>query len=130
MKANKLPVPTEDIEQTCLFRWVAYMLHRWPELQLMFHIPNGGKRNKIEAARFKEQGVKSGVPDIFLPVAKCGYHGLFIEMKRIQGGTLSHEQKWYIEKLRNQGYLVEVCKGYLAAIDIIESYMKNDSPIR
>ena len=55
-----LPEPEEDVEQISLFRWAAYQRGRWPELELMFHIPNGGKRNKAEAARLKEMGVKAG----------------------------------------------------------------------
>ena len=97
---------------------------QWPELELMHHIPNGGSRNKIEAARLKGQGVKAGIPDVFLPVAKGGYHGLYIEMKKQHGGTVSPEQKDKIAKLREQGYRVEVCKGFQNAADVIEAYME------
>ena len=48
----------------------------------VFHIPNGGYRNKAEAAHLKAQGVRPGVPDLCVPVARHGYHGLYIEMKR------------------------------------------------
>lgn len=125
MRAATMPVPHESVEQTWLFEWARQMAAlKWPELSLMFHIPNGGKRNRIEAARFKAQGVLPGVPDVFLPVARCGYHGLFIEMKRQQNGHVSEYQKEMIESLRKQGYLVEVCKGFQAAADLIEEYMK------
>lgn len=63
-----MPPPTEDVEQMCLFRWADAQSGKYPELSLMYHVPNGGKRGKAEAARFRAMGVKSGVPDIFLPV--------------------------------------------------------------
>lgn len=81
-----LPIPTESAEQQCLFRWAAYNRGRWPEMELMYHIPNGGTRSKSEAGRFRAEGVKAGVPDICLPVARGGYHGMYIEMKRRKGG--------------------------------------------
>ena len=125
MKQEKLPCPTEAVEQTWLFRWAYDMsLLRWPELSLMHHIANGGSRDYIEAKHLKQQGVKPGIPDIFLPVAKGGYHGLYIEMKRQHGGRLSEEQKDVIPRLRAQGYRVEVCKGFQVAANTIEAYME------
>ena len=122
--SNQLHVPSEATEQTWLFEWIAQMAFlRWPELELAFHIPNGGSRNKIEAARLKAQGVKAGVPDIFVSVPRCGYHGLYIEMKRQKGGKVREGQKDMIPKLRAQGYRVEICKGFHSAADVIEQYM-------
>ncbi|MCR4622647.1 MAG: VRR-NUC domain-containing protein [Clostridiales bacterium] len=117
--------PTEAEEQTWLFQWAAGMARlRWPELDLLHHIPNGGSRNRVEAARLKAQGVKAGIPDVCLPVPRGPFCGLYIEMKRQQGGTLSPEQKVRINQLRMQGYRVDVCKGFHAAADIIEAYME------
>lgn len=108
-----------------MFKWAANMAAmKWPELALMYHIPNGGSRNKIEAARLKAQGVKKGVPDVCLPVPRGVYAGLYIEMKRKEGGTVSKEQNEYIAALRKQGYRVEVCKGFQAAANVIEEYME------
>ena len=122
--SNQLPAPSEATEQTWLFEWIAQMAYlRWPELELAFHIPNGGSRNKIEAARLKAQGVKAGVPDIFVSVPRGGYHGLYIEMKRQRGGKMREGQKDMIPKLRAQGYRVEICKGFQEAADLIEQYM-------
>ena len=55
----------------------------------MFHIPNGGKRTKIEASRLKAMGVLPAVPDLFLALPLGGYHGMFIEVKR--PGEIPHE---------------------------------------
>lgn len=122
---TRIICPTEAQEQTWVFQWAATMANtKWPELALMYHIPNGGSRNRIEAARLKGQGVKPGIPDIFLPVSRGGYHGMYVEMKRQKGGTLSDDQKKVIGQLRDQGYFVEVCKGFGQAVEAIEAYME------
>lgn len=127
MAKTTIPVPTESVEQTSLFRWAGYERHKYPELDLLYHIPNGGSRNKIEAKNLKMQGVRKGVPDICLPVARGKYHGLYIELKRIKGGTVSADQKEWIEKLNNAGYYACVCKGWEAAKDVIMEYLLQES---
>lgn len=117
-------IPTEDTEQAHIFEWAAWASGKYPELDLMHHIPNGGKRSKSEAARFKAQGVKAGVPDIFLPCARGGYHGLYIELKRTKGGKISTAQKEWIDALRGQGYKVIVCYGFDEAREVIISYLE------
>lgn len=118
-------LPTEDEEQIWLFSWAALNLGRWPELELMHHIPNGGKRTKTEAARFKAMGVKRGVSDIFLPVARGGFHGLYIELKA-KDGKVDATQKEWIEAVRKQGYFGAVCYGGAVAAELIQRYMKGE----
>ena len=115
-------VPTEEEEQTALFEWAALCKGKYPGLELMFHIPNGGKRSKAEAARFKAAGVKRGVPDIFLPVPMHGYHGLYIEMKRSDGGKPSDQQVLWMKKLHDQGYAVVITHGFDRAVIAIQMY--------
>ena len=118
-------LPTEDEEQIWLFSWAALNLGKWPELELMHHIPNGGKRTKTEAARFKAMGVKRGVSDIFLPVARGGFHGLYIELKAKDGKVESAQKDW-IESVRKQGYYGAVCYGGDVAAELIQKYMKGE----
>ena len=118
------PAPTEGEEQALLFSWAAMSLRKYPELRLLFHIPNGGKRGKAEAARFKAEGVKAGVPDLFLPVARGKYHGLFIELKRYKGGRLSEFQRSWLLRLELQGYRAEVAHGWKEAAEIIKNYLE------
>lgn len=119
----QLPVPTESAEQQALMQWAARSAGRLPGVELLFHIPNGGSRGKAEAGRFKAEGVKSGVPDLFLPVARGCCHGLFIEMKRRRGGRLSVAQKLWLEALEKQGYAVAVCRGWDEAAQEIAAYL-------
>lgn len=118
-------VPTEAQEQTTLFQWAALMIHRWPELRLLHAIPNGGSRNPIEARHLKEQGVKAGIPDIFLPCARGEWHGIYIEMKRRKGGRVSDEQREMIRLLIEQGYKAVVCYGWEEAKNVIVEYMND-----
>ena len=114
----------EAREQEALFRWAAYERGKWPELAAMYHIPNGGSRNKAEAARLKAQGVRAGVPDICLPAARGCYHGLYIELKRRNGGRVSEAQREWIEYLENAGYCARVCHGWDEARETIEKYLE------
>lgn len=122
MMKSPMNLPTEHTEQALFVQWTLRMQKHIPELGLLFAIPNGGKRTKSVAARLKLEGVKSGVPDLFLPVARQDCHGLFIEMKRAEGGSLSLTQKSFIALLRSQGYRVEVANGFLEAKKTIIDY--------
>lgn len=115
------PIPTEHWEQVQLFDWAAY--HR--ELDLMYAIPNGGKRDIRVALKLKEEGVKPGVPDICLPVPKGGKHGLYIELKRRKYGRVSSDQLEWLEALMRQGYECAVCCGWEAARDVITEYLRS-----
>lgn len=123
-------VPSEDEEQIQVVKWAELQMGRWPDLQWLYHIPNGGKRRKTEAARFKAMGVKAGVPDLCLPVPKGGYHGLYIEMKRQEGGKLSKDQREWIKGLDKNGYCVLRCDGARQAIDVLEAYIRGRLKLR
>ena len=116
--------PTEDDEQAAVISWADFMQDRWPELGLLFHIPNGGYRHPATAARMKELGVKPGVPDLFLPAARGNYHGLWIEMKRQKGGRVSPMQMAWMDSLTRQGYKTAVCHGAAEAIMTIAGYLE------
>ncbi len=112
----------EGLEQEALFRWAGYEQGRHPELGLMYHVPNGGSRHPKEAANLKRQGVKPGVPDICLPVARGGYHGLYIEMKAGKNKATEYQKQWMAE-LNEQGYLAVVCYGWQEAADVLKKYL-------
>ena len=116
------PKSTEEHHQIALIAWANLSLGTYPELALLYHIPNGGKRGRSEARRFKAAGVKAGVPDLHLPVPVGRYHGLYIEMKK-PGGRTSPEQEVWIGLLRRQGHRVAVCHGWEAARDVLIEYL-------
>lgn len=88
---------------------------------LIYAIPNGGKRNTREAANLKRQGVKAGVPDLCVPVARRGFHGLYIEMK-YGNNKATEKQKEWLEALNREGYLAKVCNGFDEAIELLNYY--------
>ena len=111
-------------EQKELIRWARMRSATLPELKLLTSIPNGGYLLSPSAAsKLKATGLSAGVPDLMLPVARGGYHGLFIELKRLKGGRVSPEQRWWAERLNSEGYLAVVCYGWNDARQIIESYL-------
>lgn len=114
---------SESGHQRAVFAWAALNFPKYPELRLMFAIPNGGERNKIVAANLKAEGVRAHVPDIFLPVPRGKWCGLFLEMKK-QGGRVDPGQKEFIKALQMQGYGACVCVGWLAATETLVSYLE------
>lgn len=111
----------EDAEQKAVFDWAAY----FPELRWMHAIPNGGNRNKREAARLKGQGVKPGVSDIFLPLPVDPFHGLYIEMKRrkVNGPSrITKDQGDFLFDMVTLNYRCIVCYGADEAIQAIRDY--------
>lgn len=113
----------EAHEQEMLFRWAIFKSEQFPELDLLYHIPNGGKRNRFEAASLKRQGVKPGVPDLCLPVARGKYHGLYIELKYGKNKTSKNQEEW-LYNLQKQGYAVTVCFGWEEASEKITKYLE------
>lgn len=86
-----------------------------------FAIPNGGSRNKIEAGRMKQEGVKAGVSDLCVLLPE---KVLFIEMKRVKGSSTSKEQKAWIELFNSYPHIeAKVCKGAVEAYEFIESHI-------
>ena len=114
--------PLESKEQTALIGWCMRHYLEHEGLEKIFAIPNGGKRDKREAARMKAEGLRPGVPDLCLPVARGGYHSLYIEMKRRVGGQLGDSQKIWRLALQEEGHRVEVCKGFAEARKVILDY--------
>lgn len=120
-QATALPCPTEAQEQEIIVQWAA----TYPGADLLFHVPNGGERPKHAARAMARAGVKPGVPDLCLPVARGGWHGLWIELKRAdRSNHPTPAQAAWIERLRNNGYMVVVAYGAEQAISAIKRYLE------
>lgn len=94
----------------------------------IFAVPNGGLRRKSEAARLKAEGVRAGVPDLCIPVARGRYHSLYIEMKYGKGRPTDEQAAW-IRALREQGMCAYACNGAGSAIALIDLYMSLERPV-
>lgn len=116
---------SEHTEQAALFEWAAWNQSKDAAFNMLYAVPNGGKRDKATAARLKSEGVKAGVPDIVLPVARNGYHGFYIEMK-VGKNTTSKEQVIWLTALAAEGYCVDVSYGWQEAARKIAWYLGHD----
>lgn len=114
----------EFIQQSAVIRFARSHGKRYPGVELLHSIPNGGNKTERQGARAKQEGLLAGVPDLFLPVARLGYHGLYLELKKKSGGRLSEIQKVRILELQANGYHVEVCLGAVQAINALKDYFE------
>ena len=120
---ENLKQSSEANEQRRLMEIVGYYTHRYPELSLLYHVPNEGKRSKITGSILKQQGLKAGVPDLCLPVARGAYHGLYVELKYGKN-KLSDNQKQWLASLSCQGYFTAACWGGDQAFQTILNYLE------
>ena len=114
---------SEHEHQVNLVRWFD-LTHKEHRGRLLA-IPNGGQRHVRVAQKLKAEGVRRGVPDLFLPVPVGEFHGLFIELKA-QAGRLTAEQIDWIDHLNNMGYCAIVCKGFDVAAAAISLYLNGN----
>lgn len=131
-KSKKKTHVSESIAQQRIFAW-ADKQWQWPELKMMYHIPNensgfgqytDGQKYGMISKKIRE-GMKVGIPDIHLPVARCGYHGLWIELK-VGYNKPTPQQLECIDELKRLGHYAVWCKGETAAIELISRYMAGD----
>lgn len=119
--------PLEHDEQADLFAWADMAQAEHPELAMLFAIPNGGQRHPAVAAQLKAEGVKAGVPDIFLACARGRWHGLFVELKRSdRSNHATSAQRAWIEMLRRYGFSAVVAYGCAEAQQAIMSYLAQE----
>ena len=108
----------EHDEQVLVVQWCD-----WSKIPI-FAIPNGTNKGMMARIKHKAEGLRPGVPDLFIPIINKHYGGLFIEMKRVQGSTVSSEQKKWRTLLTKQGYKSLICYGNIEAIEAIKEYLK------
>lgn len=113
---------SEDTEQINVIQWAGWNTARYPELKWLHHCPNGGSRNRAEAVKLKQMGVKAGISDLCLPYPKGIYCGLYIEMK--YGDNRQQDtQKEFLADMAEAGHFVATCYSAEEAIRIIEEYL-------
>lgn len=98
------------------------MTGRYPELMLLYHIPNGGARYKATAGKMKASGVLPAVPDLHLPVMRGPFASLYVEVKR-PGEKPTQEQREFHEMLRAENHCVVVCWTTQQIIDVVVGYL-------
>lgn len=115
-----MPRHIEETLQAICVRWFDYQHAR---LSLfLFHVPNGGKRNVKEAARFKAMGVRPGVPDLLLILPNKNYHYLALELK-VGKNTQTANQREYQHIITEAGGRYEVVRSLDDFIEKVEGYL-------
>ena len=114
---------SEHTEQVAIFQWAALHRKKYPALDLLYAVPNAAKRTPRLGAWMKAEGLKTGVPDIVLPVARGGFHSLYIELK-IGRNKPTPNQLLFMRNLTEHGNLCQVCYGEIAATNAIQSYLE------
>jgi len=115
----------EEIHQGVI-QWADQQSAVLPELNLLFHPPNGGSRHVAEATKLKRMGTRQGVPDLLLPAtmeSAIGLKaGLALELKSVSG-RLRPTQKWWLKRFRENVWAVGVAYSFSEAITILTDYL-------
>lgn len=122
--SRRRPKAIEHEQQRALFAWVddERTIRQYPELGLYHATPNGGHRSPAVAAKLKAEGVRAGVLDTCLPIARGNYIGLWIELKS-PSGAVSPAQRDWISSLAKHGHRVVICTSWEAARDELLAYL-------
>jgi len=99
---------SEAVAQNTVVQWLRLygILH--------CHVPNGGKRRRVEAAILKGMGVVAGMPDLLIfdsPPGDAEKKGVALEMKAPDGGRVSPAQKRMLSQLQERGWVSMVAYG-------------------
>ena len=127
---NVIPkkIDHEHRHQCTIIEWAATNRYKYPELAMLYAVPNAGKRTPRQGAYYKAEGLKPGQPDLTLPAARRGYHALYIEEK-VPKTPVSEKtypsklQKAVLRALAKEGNLAVVCWGQDATIKVLEWYL-------
>lgn len=111
--------PEQDLQIQC----VTWFRYQYPS-EILIHIPNGGKRSKVEAARFKEMGVLAGFPDLALFRKSNQYGALFIELKASAKHETSYSQASMINSLNTLGYKAVVVSNFETFRRVVNDYLR------
>ena len=113
----------EEILQTACIKWFDYQYPQYR--QLLFAVPNGGSRHKIEAINLKKQGVRAGVSDIIFLYPSFRFSFLCIEFKSVKGKQ-SDEQKEFETLIDSQTQgLYIIIRSFEEFKNIIEDHIAN-----
>ncbi len=91
--------------------------------KLVFAVPNGGSRNKLEAINLKRQGLKPGISDVICLIPKKGFASLLMEFKTSTGDQ-SDEQKEFQRQAESCGSKYVIVRSVGRAIDVLKEYLK------
>jgi len=121
----KKPSRTEHEIQSAFISWCNFpkTLECFPELELIYAIPNGANKSIATAMKFKREGLKPGVPDLHLPVPRGEYHSLYLEFKSDKSKKLSGKQIEWFNKLTSHGNMCVCVASEEKAEQVVKRYL-------
>lgn len=119
---RKKPSDEEHRLQCACVRWFRYV---YPSLkEVLFAIPNGGRRDVVTGARLKEEGATAGVSDLILLKSNSAYGALCVEMKTPKGNQSPAQKEWQNE-VENTGNKYVVCRSFEEFKREITEYLRS-----
>ena len=120
------PKRSEHQEQADFVRALVELAQRDPRyaraVRRTYAIPNGGGRTKRQAAELREEGVRPGVPDIFVSYPVGALKGLYLELKSLTGDPSREQREWLNESV-DLGYAAACCRGAREAMTVWLAYV-------
>lgn len=112
---------SEHSMQAAVIDWALLQAPSLPALAALFAVPNGARVVPSVALRLKREGMRSGIPDLILPVPAGEFIGLNVEMKTPEGSISPDQRAWHAA-LRALGHRVEVCRSIESAVAVLREY--------
>lgn len=119
-------VSEDRLQQQLLLWWDMVCTAYDAKPNELMHIPNG-LISQASMRKVKSLGVRRGYPDLFMPIPKGSYHGLFLELKAPDidvARGLSPDQKKVLKQLRDRGYMVATANCLSDATRVIIAYLE------
>lgn len=105
----------EDAIQRAVFN---HLRTRGAPDMVAFHVPNGGKRSKVEAAIMKGLGVTAGIPDVIIIKDRQVFA---LELKALKGRR-TDAQRDMLLALEKAGAITAIVYGLDQALHVLESW--------
>lgn len=122
-KNNADSKETEGRLQAECYQWFN---NTYPNLRgLLYHVPNGEKRDPVTASLLKAKGVVRGIPDLEFHYRAKTY---FLEVKRPDGkGALSDDQKFIHKQLDTQRFIIWIFNDFETFKKLIQNIISDTS---
>lgn len=113
-----------ELSETEIQRQIIEWCNHIPELRnMVIHIPNEGKRTISMGRKLRQIGLRPGVADLFIPIPRHGYNGVWVEIKS-KHGVLRENQREFLSDMEKQGYLTFISRSLEDFMQKINAYMK------
>lgn len=116
---------SDDYEHRLQVACVNWFRFQYPKLRnILFAVPNGGRRDAVTGGKLKDEGVTSGVADLILLKSNRFYGTLCIEMKSPEGCQRPSQKAWQKDAEANGAKYV-VCKSLEEFMKIVTDYLND-----